>query len=122
MKLHDIVVEWSRRYGRGVERAAAKDDLARMLEDMLAELDADGQSPLLLIRARFPRHSLVAGALRALLHWRQRRQFARLWRRYRLLWQQAEGLGSAAYIAQPHDSFVAQLRDRAQALLAYLRG
>lgn len=121
MRLCDTVIEWFRHYGRGEERAAAKDDLARMLEEMVAELDAAGQPPLLLIRARFPRHSLVAGALRTLLSWRQRPRFARLWRRYRSLWQQAEGLGIAAQIAQAPDSFVAQLRDSVQALLAFLR-
>lgn len=120
MKLYDTVTEWCLRYGRGVERTLAEDDLARMLDDMLAELDAGGQSPFLVIRVRFPRHSLAAGALRALLPWHRRRRFAKLWRRYRTSWRQAEGLEATSPAAGPPDAFAAQLRGRAEALLAFL--
>ena len=117
----DPITMWTRRYGRGAESAAAKDDLARMLEDMLAELDVGQQSPLLLLRSRFPQHSLVAGALRALLYWRQRRRLDNLWGPYHSLWRTAESLGVSGRIAHAPDDFVHQLRGCVQALLAFLR-
>ena len=121
MTLHDIATTWTRRHGRGTERATAKDSLARLLKDMLVDIDAGERSPLRLFRSRFPQHALVADALRVLLPWHQRRRFDRVWQPYRFLWQLVHGAGTVVLSTPPGDHAVDRLRRRVNDLLAFLR-